>query len=89
MDDLNEGVKPGHSTIYSSLGNKDYNTSQYKEDLEKFRKLALESQEQGTSEYSVPSTESGLHPSASSTEGQQTIEEIEPDKRNKDTPSFQ
>ncbi|XP_062089337.1 proline-rich receptor-like protein kinase PERK1 [Humulus lupulus] len=75
LDDLNEGIKPGHSTIYSSYGSQDYMSHQYKEDMEKFKKLALQSQEQGTSEYSLPSTESGLNPSASSTEDQQTTEE--------------
>ncbi|PON32771.1 Mitogen-activated protein kinase kinase kinase [Parasponia andersonii] len=84
LDDLSEGIKPGHSTVYSSYGSQDYNTSQYKEDLEKFRKLALESQELGTSEYSAPSTESALIPSASSSEGQQTIEETELEKTKKD-----
>ncbi|KAL5576433.1 hypothetical protein UlMin_018132 [Ulmus minor] len=85
LDDLSEGGKPGHSTAYSSRGSKDYDSSQYKEDLKRFRKLALESQEQPTSEYSGPSSESGLHPSSSSTEGQQT-EEIELDKTKKDNP---
>ncbi|KAM6585806.1 hypothetical protein CsatB_012808 [Cannabis sativa] len=75
LDELDEGVKPGDSTIYSSYGSQDYKSHQYREDMEKFKKLALQSQEQVTSEYSLPSTESGLHPSASSTEDQQNTEE--------------
>ncbi|PQP97068.1 proline-rich receptor-like protein kinase PERK1 [Prunus yedoensis var. nudiflora] len=86
-DELNEGVIPGHSTIYSFYGSSDYNTSEYKEDLQKFRKLALESQEQeqGTSGNSGPSSEFGLHQSASSGEGQQTSQEIELGKTKKNT----
>lgn len=90
LADLSEGIKPGHSTIYSSFGSQGYNSSQYKEDLKNFRRLALESQEHGTSEHSGASTESGgLHPSASSTsESRQTTEEIEPQKTKTDTQAF-
>lgn len=86
-DELNEGVIPGHSTIYSSYGSSDYNTGEYKEDLQKFRKLALESQEQeqGTSGISGPSSEFDQHQSASSGEGQQTSQEIELGKTKKNT----
>ncbi|XP_008228537.1 PREDICTED: proline-rich receptor-like protein kinase PERK1 isoform X2 [Prunus mume] len=86
-DELNEGVIPGHSTIYSSYGSSDYNTGEYKEDLQKFRKLALESQEQeqGTSGISGPSSEFDQHQSASSGEGQQTSQEIELGKTKKST----
>ncbi|CAB4303144.1 unnamed protein product [Prunus armeniaca] len=86
-DELNEGVIPGHSTIYSSYGSSDYNTGEYKEDLRKFRKLALESQEQeqGTSGISGPSSEFDQHQSASSGEGQQTSQEIELGKTKKNT----
>ncbi|KAF2301218.1 hypothetical protein GH714_020889 [Hevea brasiliensis] len=38
--------------VYGSYGGLDYSSSQYKEDLKKFRKMALESQEHGSSEYS-------------------------------------
>ncbi|CAD6240665.1 unnamed protein product [Miscanthus lutarioriparius] len=43
LDDLNEGVRPGHSRFmvsYSSSAS-DYDTNQYNEDLKKFRKMAL------------------------------------------------
>ncbi|KAF5945735.1 hypothetical protein HYC85_015963 [Camellia sinensis] len=56
LSDLNEGIKPGHSTVYSSHGSSDYDTSQYNEDLKKFRKMALGTQEYGSSEYSAPTS---------------------------------
>ncbi|KAJ9190184.1 hypothetical protein P3X46_001412 [Hevea brasiliensis] len=72
LDDLSDGITPGHSMVYGSYGGLDYSSSQYKEDLKKFRKMALESQEHGSSEYSGVTSEYGLQPSSSSTEGQQT-----------------
>ncbi|KAF7813837.1 proline-rich receptor-like protein kinase PERK1 [Senna tora] len=83
LSDLNEGIRPGHSTMYSSHGSSDYDTAQYKEDMKKFRKMALGSgtQEYGaSSEYSGPPTsEYGLYPSGSSSEGpsRQTTREME------------
>ncbi|GAV78440.1 Pkinase_Tyr domain-containing protein [Cephalotus follicularis] len=75
LSDLNEGIRPGHSTVYSSYGSSDYDTSQYNEDMKKFRKMALASQEYGaSSEYSEPTSEYGLYPSGSSAEGQTTRE---------------
>ncbi|KAL6006234.1 Proline-rich receptor-like protein kinase perk1 [Asimina triloba] len=75
MESLNEGVTPGHSTLYGSYGSSDYDTGMYREDMKKFRKMALGSQEYGSSEYSGRATsEYGLNPSASSSEGQQTSE---------------
>ncbi|XP_052175112.1 proline-rich receptor-like protein kinase PERK1 isoform X2 [Diospyros lotus] len=72
MDDLNEGVRPGNSTVYGPPHeSSDYNTSQYKEDLKKFRKLALQS----ASEYSAPTGEYGLQPSGSSSEVVRTTQE--------------
>ena len=43
LDDLNEGVRPGHSRFMGSYGSSasDYDTNQYNEDLKKFRKMAL------------------------------------------------
>ena len=85
LDDLNEGVTPGHSTVIDSSGSTEYSTSEYKEDMRKFQKLALESQEQGPNECSGPSSEfDQLRPSASSSEGQQTSQEIELEKMKKD-----
>lgn len=81
LADLNEGVRPGHSTMYSSHESSDYDTQQYKEDMIKFRKLALVTQEYGgaSSEYSAATSEYGLNPSGSSSENQsrQTTREME------------
>ncbi|KAF2301220.1 hypothetical protein GH714_020923 [Hevea brasiliensis] len=60
LDDLSDGITPGHSMIYGSYGSSDYSSSQYKEDLKKFRKMALESQEHGSSEYSGVTSEYGV-----------------------------
>ncbi|XWS33749.1 hypothetical protein CRYUN_Cryun22dG0110200 [Craigia yunnanensis] len=59
LDDLNEGVKPGHSSIYSSGTSTDYSNSSYNADMKKFRQIALSSQEMsGSSEFG---TSSGDH----------------------------
>ena len=80
LADLNDGVRPGHSTVYGSHGSSDYDTAQYKEDMKKFRKMALGTQEfGGSSEYSGPTGEYVLNPSDSSSESQrrQTTGETE------------
>ncbi|GLT98571.1 hypothetical protein SLE2022_160710 [Rubroshorea leprosula] len=70
LSDLNEGIIPGHSSIYSH-GTPDYDANQYNEDMKKHRKMALGSTEHGaSSEYSNPTSENGLYPSGSSSEGQ-------------------
>ncbi|XAR67715.1 Non-specific serine/threonine protein kinase [Bertholletia excelsa] len=74
LDDLSEGVKPGHSTVFGSIESSDYDTSQYKEELKKFQKLALESTEQGTSECSGPTSEYDK-PSGSSSDALQNNQE--------------
>ncbi|KAE8675921.1 Proline-rich receptor-like protein kinase PERK7 [Hibiscus syriacus] len=75
LSDLNEGMRPGQSGIHSSYGSSDYDTMQYNEDMKKFRKMALGTQEYVTSsEYSEPTSEYGLYPSGSSNEGQTTRE---------------
>ncbi|KAF3783862.1 Proline-rich receptor-like protein kinase [Nymphaea thermarum] len=79
LEDLNEGVRPGHSTVYS-YGSSEYDSSQYNEDMKNFRRMALGSQEYGTSGQSMPTSEYGLSGSASSSEGQQT-RELEMEKR--------
>lgn len=88
LDDLHEGITPGHSRAYDSFGSTDYDSGQYKEDMKKFRKMALESHELGTSEFSGPSSESALHQSATSSEGQQTTQEIELGKVRNDAQDF-
>ncbi|KAK3210719.1 hypothetical protein Dsin_015425 [Dipteronia sinensis] len=89
LSDLNEGIRPGQSNVYSSYGSSDYDTMQYNEDLKKFRKVALSSQEYGASnEYSGPNTsEYGLYPSGSSSEGQ-TTREMEMGKWKKNSQGF-
>ncbi|KAL1551544.1 Proline-rich receptor-like protein kinase perk1 [Salvia divinorum] len=73
LDDLTEPTQSRQSVLnndshdssdYDSL----YDTTQYKEDLIKFRKMALESAEHTVSEYSGPTSEFGLRPSGSSSE---------------------
>ncbi|OVA06216.1 Protein kinase domain [Macleaya cordata] len=65
-------------TVYGSHESSDYDTFQYNEDIKKFRKMALNSQEYGSSEYSGggPTSEYGLNPSGSSSEGGQTTREV-------------
>lgn len=88
LSDLNEGIRPGHSTVYSSHGSSDYDASQYNEDMKKFRKMALGSQEYGsTGQYSNPTSEYGLYPSGSSSEGQPT-REMEMGRTKKDSRGF-
>ncbi|XP_028071289.1 proline-rich receptor-like protein kinase PERK1 [Camellia sinensis] len=77
LSDLNEGIKPGHNTVYSSRGISDYDTSQYNEDMKKFRKMVLGTREDGSNENSALTNEYGLYPSSSSSGGQQTTREME------------
>lgn len=87
LEDLNEGIRPGHSTHYGSYGSTDYDSGQYNEDMRKFRKMALASRDYASSEYSAPTSEYGQIPSASSSEGQQT-REMEMGKMKKDSQGF-
>ncbi|RWW68442.1 hypothetical protein BHE74_00024042, partial [Ensete ventricosum] len=65
---------------FSSYGSSDYDSSQYNEDMKKFRKMALTTQEYASSEYSAPTSEYGQNPSASSSEGAHT-QEVEMGKK--------
>lgn len=62
LDDLNEGTKPGQSSMFNAAGagggSSDYDTQAYNADMKKFRKLALSSQEFGSSEFGTSSTDS-------------------------------
>ncbi|GAB2279220.1 hypothetical protein Dimus_013870 [Dionaea muscipula] len=50
LDDINEGVRPGQSTVYgSSTDSSEYDASSYSTDLKKFRQMAFGSQEWGSS----------------------------------------
>ena len=89
LDELNEGIRPGHSSAFDSFGSADYDNGQYKEDLKKFRKMALETHGLATTvEYSVPSSESVVQQSGSSSEGQQTTQEVELGKVKNDAQDF-
>lgn len=77
VDDLIGGVRPGHSAIQEPFGSSDYDTTQYKEDLEKFRKMALETQTHNSSECSGPTSEFGPPPSGSSSEGLRTTQDTQ------------
>ncbi|KAJ6963494.1 hypothetical protein NC652_001960 [Populus alba x Populus x berolinensis] len=86
LGELNEGITPGLSMVYSSASS-DYTNRQYEEDMKKFRKLALESPEHdsrvnplastSSQECTEPTSESGRNPFLSSTEGQQTKPEMD------------
>ncbi|KAL3632980.1 Proline-rich receptor-like protein kinase perk1 [Castilleja foliolosa] len=73
LEELKESIQPEHSRVNDSYGSVDYDasydTAHYKEDLIKFRKMALESAEHNTSEYSGPTSDFGRQPSGSSSEG--------------------
>ncbi|KAL8129668.1 hypothetical protein V2J09_018823 [Rumex salicifolius] len=92
LSDLNEGIRPGQSTVYGSYGSSDYDNNQYKEDMKKFRQTAFASQEHGSSEYGGTTSEYGLYPSGSSSEGQTTREmttrEMEMGKMKRDSRGF-
>lgn len=84
LSDLNTEIRPGHNTAYGSHGSSDYDTSQYNEDLKRFRKIAMGTQEYGSSEQSGPTSESVSHPSGSSSGAQQTTQEMEMGDMKKD-----
>ncbi|KAE8735395.1 Proline-rich receptor-like protein kinase PERK1 [Hibiscus syriacus] len=77
LSDLNEGMKPGQSSVYSSYESSEYDTSQYNEDMKRFRRMALGTGTEeyaASNEYSEPTSEYGLYPSGSSNEGRTTRE---------------
>ncbi|OIW08907.1 hypothetical protein TanjilG_05883 [Lupinus angustifolius] len=84
LSDLSEKIVPGNTTPYSSYDSSDYDPSQYKEDMKKFRKTALE----GTHEYGASSgysgtSDYGLYPSGSSSEAQSRRNTMEMNKLNR------
>ncbi|KAK1417320.1 hypothetical protein QVD17_26447 [Tagetes erecta] len=87
LSDLNEGIRPGYSSAYGSHGSSDYDAGPYNEDMAKFRKMSLGTQEYGSSEYSRPTSEYGVYASGSSGEGQDT-REMELGKYKRDGPGF-
>ncbi|CAL9083852.1 unnamed protein product [Musa textilis] len=67
LEDLNEGVKPGQSTVFNSSS--DYDSASYSSNMRQFRKLALESTDY-SNEYSGAASDYGLNPSESSSSGE-------------------
>ncbi|CAL9195860.1 unnamed protein product [Musa hybrid cultivar] len=65
LEDLNKGIRPGHSRLYSSYDSSGSDSGRYNEVMKKFRKLALMAQEYASSENNAPQ-----NPSASSGEDQ-------------------
>jgi hypothetical protein len=76
LEDLNEGVRPGHSRFFGSYSSSDYDSGQYNEDMKKFKKMAFTTNDYTSSQYSAPTSEYGQVASASSSEGQQTQEMV-------------
>ncbi|KAJ8457810.1 hypothetical protein OPV22_030736 [Ensete ventricosum] len=74
LEDLNEGIRPGHSRFYGSYGSSDYDSSQYNDDMKKFRKMALATQEYASGDHCAATNEYGQNPLVSSTEGRQSHE---------------
>ncbi|XVF01116.1 hypothetical protein REPUB_Repub04eG0060400 [Reevesia pubescens] len=68
LDDLNEGMRPGQSSRFSSTSDgNDYGSSSYSTNMKKFMKLALDSQEYGSDDFGNTS-EYGLNPSSTSSD---------------------
>ncbi|RWV83878.1 hypothetical protein GW17_00054454 [Ensete ventricosum] len=65
--DLNEGVKPGQSTVFNSSS--DYDSASYSSNMRRFRKLALESDDY-SNEFSGAASDYGLNPSESGSSGE-------------------
>lgn len=65
LEDLDEGLKPGHIKFNASHESSDFDTAQYREELKKFQKMAFESQN-NSSVWSAPTTSFGQQPSGSS-----------------------
>ncbi|XP_024932879.3 proline-rich receptor-like protein kinase PERK4 [Ziziphus jujuba] len=57
MDEINDGVKPGHTAFFPSSSSSEYDTNAYNADMKKFRQMALSSQDFGMSgEYGTGSS---------------------------------
>ncbi|CAI0420076.1 unnamed protein product [Linum tenue] len=60
LDDLNDGIRPGQSSIFGAAGGSggEYDISAYNADMERFRQVALASQEFSSSEHETTSSSS-------------------------------
>jgi hypothetical protein len=66
LEDLKEGVKVGQGlNMSSSTASSEYDAATYSANMKKFRKMALEGNTCGSSEYEATS-EYGLNPSSTS-----------------------
>ncbi|KAJ1685109.1 hypothetical protein LUZ63_016499 [Rhynchospora breviuscula] len=88
IEDIDGGMRPGHSRYQGSYSSSEYDTSSYNEDMAKFRKMALQSSDYQSSQYSAPTSEYGLNPSGSSSEGQHTREMELGKMKKKDSSQF-
>jgi hypothetical protein len=70
LEDLHDGTKPGHSRLVGSYTSSDYESSSYNEDMKQFRNITSQRSDYQSSQYSAPTSEYGLNPSVSSSEGQ-------------------
>ncbi|KAL3720996.1 hypothetical protein ACJRO7_005761 [Eucalyptus globulus] len=84
LSDLKEGIMPAHSRVYNRCESSEYGTNKDQEDSTIFRMMALESQEQATSEFSCPYSAYDLQPYNSSSGGQQTSQEMDMGKMAED-----
>ncbi|KAI3893128.1 hypothetical protein MKW98_028630 [Papaver atlanticum] len=75
LEDLNEGARPGQSSMFSS-GSSEYDTSMYNTDMKNFRKTALASQELGTSSEFAHTSDSGNHQASSSADSREMRDRI-------------
>ncbi|KAL3721000.1 hypothetical protein ACJRO7_005765 [Eucalyptus globulus] len=84
LSNLKEGIMPAHSRVYNRCESSEYGTNKEQEDSTIFRMMALESQEQATSDFSCPYSEYDLQPYNSSSGGQQTSQEMDMGKMAED-----
>ncbi|KAL3720997.1 hypothetical protein ACJRO7_005762 [Eucalyptus globulus] len=84
LSDLKEGIMSGHSKVYKRCESSEYGTNKDQEDSTILRMMALESQEQATSEFSCPYSEYDLQPYNSSSGAQQTSQEMDMGKMAED-----
>lgn len=56
LDALNEGTKPGQSTIFGTPNESGYDANSYNADMKRFRQVALSSQEFGSGELGTSSS---------------------------------
>ncbi|KAL5219800.1 hypothetical protein ABZP36_024513 [Zizania latifolia] len=75
LDDLNEGVRPGHSRFLGSYSSSEYDTGHYNEDLKKFRRMAFGSGGLESSQQ-TPTSDYGQNPSVSIGDGHQLQEKV-------------